>query len=333
MSSAASTNVTGNIGVVVIGRNEGDRLKKCLQSVREIAGMIVYVDSGSTDNSVIMAREMGAKVVELDMRVPFTAARARNEGFRRVRAAALALEYVQFVDGDCEIVTGWIEQAAAWLDQHPGVAVACGRRRERHPEQSIYNMLCDIEWHTPVGESMACGGDALMRATAFEAVKGYRDDLIAGEEPELCVRLRAAGWRVWRLDAEMTLHDAAMTRFGQWWKRALRSGYAAAQGANLHGAPPERHCVDLSRSIWFWGLAVPAAVLGFALAWGGWALALLIVYPLQVVRLAARGRPTARENWWYAAFLVLGKFPEMIGQMKFLLHRYIGGKPHLIEYK
>lgn len=333
MASKGKGSVPGNVGVVVIGRNEGERLKLCLGSLVGIAGKAVYVDSGSTDESVEMARAMSVDVVELDMRVPFNAARARNEGFRRLRELVPDLAYVQFVDGDCEIVAGWIERAAAWLDQHSGVAVACGRRRERHPERSVYNLLCDVEWDTPVGESRACGGDALMRAGAFESVKGYRDDLIAGEEPELCVRLRAAGWRVWRLDAEMTLHDAAMTRFGQWWKRALRSGYAAAQGADLHGAPPERHCVGVSRSMWFWGLGIPVAVSASTLAWGSWALALLLVYPLQVVRLAARSTGTARENWWYAAFLVLGKFPEMLGQMKFLLHRYIGGKPYLIEYK
>jgi hypothetical protein len=220
-----------------------------------------------------------------------------------------------------------------WLDQHPGVAVVCGRRRERHPERSIYNALCDIEWDTPIGESKSCGGDALMRVAAFEAVKGYRDDLIAGEEPELCVRLRAVGWRVWRLDVEMTLHDAAMTRFGQWWKRALRSGYAAAQGRKLHGETPERHCVDLSRSIWLWGFGIPGAVLGLTLALGSWPLVLLFLYPVQVIRLAVQGRRTARENWWYAAFLVLGKFPEFFGQIKFLLHWHIGGKPRLIEYK
>ena len=333
MSGAASASELSNIGIVVIGRNEGDRLKRCLKSVAAATRKIVYVDSGSTDDSVRMAREMGADVVELDMRVPFTAARARNEGYGCLRAATPDLAYVQFVDGDCEIVTGWIEGAAAWLDQHPGIAVACGRRRERHPEHSVYNLMCDIEWDTPIGESMECGGDVLMRAAAFESMKGYRDDLIAGEEPELCVRLRAAGWRIWRLDAEMTLHDAAMTRFGQWWKRALRGGYAAAQGVNLHGAPPERHRVSLTRSTWFWGLGIPVGVLGTALVWGGWTIALMLVYPLQVVRLAARGRRSARENWWYAAFLVLGKFPEVLGQMKFLLHRYVGGKPRLIEYK
>jgi hypothetical protein len=271
--------------------------------------------------------------MELDMRVPFTAARARNEGFRRLREIAPQLAYVQFLDGDCELVAGWLEKAVAFLEAHVDVAAVCGRLRERHPERSIYNMLCDIEWDTPVGEAQACGGNAVMRVDAFEKVSGFRADLIAGEEPELCVRLRASGWRIWRLGEEMALHDAAILRFGQWWKRTLRTGYAFAQGADLHGAPPERHGVRESRSAWFWGLGIPVATLGLSPWLGGGALVLLLAYPLQVVRLAARGGRSPRENWWRAGFLVLGKFPEMLGQMKFFLHRHLGGQSRLIEYK
>jgi glycosyltransferase involved in cell wall biosynthesis len=74
------------VGIVAIGRNEGERLRKCLQSVIECAALVVYVDSGSTDNSVAMARGIGSDVIELDMRVPFTAARARNIGFEQMRS-------------------------------------------------------------------------------------------------------------------------------------------------------------------------------------------------------------------------------------------------------
>lgn len=322
------------VGVVAIGRNEGERLRKCLDSVAGIAGRVVYVDSGSTDGSVEMARAMGVAVVELDMRVPFTAARARNAGFRRLRELLPDLAYVQFVDGDCELVAGWLERAATFLDAHRDVAVACGRRRERHPERSIYNMLCAIEWDAhPVGEAKSCGGDALMRIDALAAVSGYRPDLIAGEEPELCIRLRAAGWRVWFLNDELTLHDAAMTRFRQWWNRALRAGYAEAQGAELHGAPPEYHCVRELLRAWFWGLGIPAGVLGLFPSWGGWALVLLLLYPLQIVRLAMRGQRSPRDNWWLAVFLVLSTFPTMLGQLKFLKDRYLRRQAHLIEYK
>jgi len=322
-----------NVGVVVIGRNEGERLKKCLETVVGIASRVVYVDSGSTDESVGMARSRGVEVVELDMRVPFTAARARNDGVRRLRELAPSLAYVQFLDGDCELIPGWVEKAAIFLDEHDGVAVVSGRLREKYPDRTIYNMLCDIEWDTPIGEVKSCGGIAMIRLDALEGVQGFRIELIAGEERDLCVRLRVAGWRIWRLSEEMALHDAAISRFGQWWKRTLRGGYAFAQGAYLHGAPPECHGVRESRSAWFWGLGIPLVVMGIAQLYGVWALALLSIYPLQVTRLALRGGRTPRENWLRAGFLVLGKFPEMVGQIKFLFHRYLGGQSRLIEYK
>lgn len=321
------------VGIVAIGRNEGDRLRKCLLSVVGLAGKVVYVDSGSTDGSVDMARALGVEVVELDMAVPFTAARARNEGFKCLCETAPELGYVQFVDGDCEVVPGWLEKATRFLDEHAEVAVVCGRRRERYSERSVYNMLCDIEWDTPVGEAKACGGDALMRTVVLECVGTYRASLIAGEEPELCVRLRAAGWKVWRLGEEMTLHDAAITRFAQWWIRTLRSGYAYAEGAYLHGAPPERHRVKEYRRVWLWGLGIPVLTFGLTFWLGLWGLAMLLIYPAQVIRLALRGTRSVKENWWQALFLVLGKFPEVSGQMSFFYNRLAGKTARLIEYK
>ncbi|WP_281869445.1 glycosyltransferase [Pseudomonas sp. BR1R-5] len=321
------------IGVVVIGRNEGLRLERCLASLTGRADKVVYVDSGSTDGSVQRASALGVEVLTLDMTIPFTAARARNEGFACLQKALPAVRHVQFVDGDCEVHAGWLVTAQAFLDTHPQVAVVCGRRRERFPQHSVYNWLCDLEWDTPLGETKACGGDALMRVDAFVAVAGYRSALIAGEEPELCVRLRAAGWKVWRLAAEMTLHDAAMTRFGQWWRRSVRAGYAYAEGASLHGAPPERHWLRESRRAWVWGLGIPLLVALASIWMGLWALVLLLAYPLQMLRLARRGGRSARENAVQAVFLVLGKFPEMLGQMRFVLNRFMAGNPALIEYK
>jgi glycosyltransferase involved in cell wall biosynthesis len=321
------------VGVVVIGRNEGVRLERCLKSVVGAETCVVYVDSGSTDNSVPMARNMNVEVIELDMSIPFTAARARNEGFQRVSDMHPEVRYVQFVDGDCEVASDWMENAVDFLKAHPDVGVVCGRRRERFPQNSTYNLLCDIEWDTPVGEARSCGGDALMRVDAFSAVGGYKSNLIAGEEPELCVRLRAAKWKIWRLGKEMTLHDAAITRFAQWWNRTVRGGHAYAEGAFLHGRPPERHCVRESRRIWLWGLVIPVGILVAAVAIGWYSLLLCAIYPLQVIRLAVRGNHSSRENWIRACFLVLGKFPELQGQLKFHRNKIFDGKSALIEYK
>jgi len=280
-----------------------------------------------------MSRALGIVVAELDMSIPFTAARARNEGFHELLKAQPLLDYVFFVDGDCEVVNGWIEKAGQFLAAHPDFAVVWGRRRERFPEKSVYNMLCDIEWDVEVGESRICGGDAVMRVQAFRAVEGYRSDLICGEEPELCVRLRKAGWRICRLGEEMTLHDAAIYHFGQWWKRTMRGGYAFALGSSLHGAPPERHWVVESRRAWVWGLIFPLCVLVLTPVLGSWALLLFNVYLLQFLRIALGGRRSTRENWWWAFAMVIGKFPEMLGQMRFHVDQFRRVKSRLIEYK
>ncbi len=321
------------VAIVAIGRNEGERLRRCLDSVRARVSCVVYVDSGSTDGSVDMARAKGVDVVGLDLAQPFTAARARNAGFQRVRVLMPDVQFVQFVDGDCEVVGGWLEHAHQFLETHARVAAVCGRRRERYPERSIYNRLCDMEWDIPPGDIRSCGGDVMMRADALHQVGGYRDSLIAGEEPELCVRLRAQGWQIHALSAEMTLHDAGMTRLRQWWLRIKRSGYAFAEGAYLHGAPPERHRIRESRRAWAWGLVLPLAIAAAVVGFGPWAGLLLLVYPLQVLRQFVRLPGGAGDRALRALFQVLGRFPEMMGQLQFVRNRLLGRGARLIEYK
>ena len=324
---------TARAGAVVIGRNEGERLVACLESLAGRVARIVYVDSGSTDGSVAAAADARAEVVALDLSQPFTAARARNAGLEHMCAADPKLCYVQFVDGDCTVRDGWIETALAFLYRHPQVAVACGRRRERFPAASVFNRLCDREWDTPTGRAKACGGDAMMRVAALVQVGGFRDALIAGEEPELCVRLRQAGFEIWRLDAEMTWHDAAITRFGQWWRRARRAGYAFAEGAALHGRAPERHWVVETRRALAWGAGLPAGILLASAVLGAPGLLLGLAYPAQVVRLAARegmGRPA---SWEAAFFTTLGKFAEAQGALASLGDRLRSRRRGIIEYK
>ena len=321
-----------SFGAVAIGRNEGDRLKSCMNSLLD-ASAIIYVDSGSIDNSVQMARGRGVEVVELDMSVPFTASRARNAGLARLRQIAPDLRFVQFVDGDCELAKGWCEHAASFLTAHPEIAAVCGRLRERHPERSIYNWLCDQEWDGPIGEIKACAGNAMMSVAAVHAVGGYNEALIAGEESELCLRLRRSSWRIWRLDSEMALHDAAITKFSQWWRRQVRSGYAFAQGANLHGSTPERHWVWESRRAWLWGALIPLACVIVSLICGPWGLAAWLIYPLQILRRTRKLTGPLRSRLQLAFFESLSRFPECYGQMKFVRDRILKRRGQIIEYK
>lgn len=321
---------------MAIGRNEGDRLVRCLQSLVGVVDHVVYVDSGSTDESVRNARELGCDVVELDMSRPFTAARARNEGYRRLLERNPGLELIQFVDGDCEVLPTWIETAVERLDERRELAAVCGRRLERHPDASVYNLLCDIEWDTPVGDTDACGGDAMIRSYALVEVGGYDATLIAGEEPELCLRLRRAGWKIERLDADMTLHDADIHSLRQWWKRVRRGGFAYAAGSALHGTGPERHWVRETRRVVFWGAVLPAVAVGGSVPTLGLSLGLLSAYPLsfyRVFRFTRRRGRAPREAALYAAFMQLGRFPEVQGVLQFHRDRWFGKASEIIEYK
>jgi glycosyltransferase involved in cell wall biosynthesis len=321
-----------DIGVVAIGRNEGERLIRCIESLKSVAGNIVYVDSGSTDGSVAAAEQSGAFVVELDLAQPFTAARARNEGFAAVKALSPNIRFVQFVDGDCILVSGWLEKAIAFIEQRKDVAIVCGRRRERYPEASMYNELCDIEWNTPIGEVPACGGDALVRVEAFEVVSGFRPQVLAGEEPELCARLREIGWKIWRLDAEMTLHDAAMSRFGQWWVRSVRSGYGLAQVSQLQKGSALPLWRREIASVVFWAGIVPTAI-GFGFLASPLALWGALIYPIQIFRIAFRHGIQSCGWWRYASFMTLVKFAHLQGILNFYWSRWRRQAVYLIEYK
>ncbi|AUH63827.1 glycosyl transferase [Paracoccus zhejiangensis] len=327
-----ATNNPAMVAAIVIGRNEGERLVACLTSLQGLADPVIYVDSGSTDGSIDAARRLGAQVLVLDTSIPFTAARARNTGLRHLLDQGQQQGFVQFVDGDCQIEPGWIETARAALTDDPQLGIVAGRRRERHPEASVYNRLCDAEWNTPVGAATAVGGDMMARIEALAAIGGYRDDMIAGEEPEMCLRLRQSGMTVRRLDAPMTIHDANMHRFGQWWRRARRAGHAFAEGSWLHRNDAEPFWRRETRRALIWALVIPALILIAAQLFGSWAFLALMVYPLQVARMARR-EESDNDSRLRAVFLMLSKFPEAMGISEFHLRRLLGRKAGLIEYK
>ena len=310
--------------IVLIGRNLGAWLEKTLNAALRVGVPLVYVDSGSTDESVRRAREKNIPVIELDASQPYTAARARNAGAEFLLRALPSLECIQFVDGDSLLDEQFIARAIQVLRAHPDIAIVCGRQHERFADASLYNRLLALEWDTPRGEIEACGGNALVRVCAFVQVGGFDARLRAGEEPEMCLRLRRAGWKIFAMDADMAIHDARMTRFGQWWKRAARAGHAYAEIAWRHGHGHERFWVHESASVWFWGAGVWLGALGMAKFTRGASLVLLVGYPLLVARIYARmkGRGwSERDARVYALFCVLAKFPQLQGQLQFFFKR------------
>lgn len=222
------------IDVVTIGVNAAATLAECLGSVAasRYAGRLnlIYVDGGSSDRSLEIARGIeGVHVVPLMPEYP-SPGLGRNAGWRAGQAPL-----VQFIDSDTLLDPDWLARAVKRMAEDSQLAAVCGSRREMFPERSVYNWIADLEWNGPPGRVDAFGGDVLIRRSALEACGGYDEVLVGGEDPELSVRLRLAGWQIERLDAAMTRHDMAMTRFGQYWRRGFRTGYGFAAVTRRHG--------------------------------------------------------------------------------------------------
>ncbi len=315
------------LGAVAIGRNEGERLKACLRSLVQVCDRVVYVDSGSQDDSVAFARSIGVDVVELDTSTPFTAARARNAGFEALLADE-ELDLVQFVDGDCKVQPGWLEAGMVALDLNPDLGLVTGWRSEIRPQDSVYNQMCDVEWHRPAGPIIACGGDMMVRVAAFQLTGGFDPTVIAAEDDEFCLRLAQAGWKLERLPVEMTLHDAAMTRFGQWWQRAKRAGHGFAQLGRMH--PP--HFLRERVRVWVYGLALPLIFVLGLFTWRWLSVAVLALYALSFWKTwrGLSGQPMAARQ---AALLTLAKFPNLLGMLTYHRRRRTGDDMRIIEYK
>ncbi len=325
------------IGFVAIGRNEGEHLRRCLDSIVGEDSRVVYVDSGSADDSIEMAKSRGVEVVELDMSTPFTAARARNAGFERLIALEPSLEWVHFIDGDCHLAEGWRARALEAMRDKPRLGAVYGRRRELHPEASVFNASCDLEWDTPLGDRTPFGGEMLMRVAAFQEAGRYDPQVIASEDFELWIRLCQTGWKTERIDADMSWHDARITRFRQWWKRSERTGHAYGQVASMHEARPGFDHHHLSqRRVFVWGLLLPLSLLALAFPTHGWSLLGFMLYVVPAWRSyrygVSRGWPKHKTRTW-AMLNTLVKFPELIGLLRWYWRKWTGGQMRLIEYK
>lgn len=325
------------IGAVVIGRNEGARLIACMDSLIPGCSTVIYVDSGSVDGSVKAATQRGVQVVELELRKPFTAARARNAGFQRLREVDNRLKYIQFVDGDCEVFQGWLMAAESFLDQHPDIAVVCGNRIERHPTASVYNNMCAREWNTPAGEAHASGGDFMIRANVFQEVGGFADEQVAHEEPELCGRLRKAGFRIWKIDKDMTLHDAAMNSLGQFYSRNRRAGFGITQALLRSGYDIDPGGRAILQRAMTWAVLIPLIIVLSLATQGPIAIPALAIYPAQIVRHALVNKQGAggsvNNRLSVATLAMIGKFAEAQGAAEFLFKFLFRRQMKAIYYK
>ncbi|MCC5887208.1 MAG: glycosyltransferase family 2 protein [Gammaproteobacteria bacterium] len=329
---ASITDCRELVGVVLIGRNEGERLLVALSSVvHSRVRAAIYVDSGSTDGSVELAESMGFQVHRLSVDEPFSAARARREGVEVLLREAPDIAFIQFVDGDCELAPDWIDEACKPLLLHDDVAIVCGRLAEAHPEVSIYNYLSDLQWRAPVGDIAACGGIFLIRRSVYQQVGGFNPKLVTREERDLCSRVLARGQRVIRIDCMMAWHDAGLLRFSQWWCRAVWGGYGdAVLIGEREGPLLAAHRRRIGRYVG-WLVVVPSAILIGLLASWWWWVGFLIIPILGVLTYVLQGATTARwrlrvgdtlrEAIIYAVMRFLRRFASAYGFVRYFLGR------------
>ncbi|MEJ1472111.1 MAG: glycosyltransferase family 2 protein [Candidatus Sedimenticola sp. (ex Thyasira tokunagai)] len=324
------------VGIVIIGRNEGTRLYRSVQASVAKLDCVVYVDSGSTDDSLAVAHSLGAKTIALK-EGPFTAARGRQRGVEYLSKHHSELKYIQFLDGDCVLVNDWLISAYDYLQSHDDVGAVCGRRKEEYIGRSIYNRLVDMDWLLPSGEVDSIGGgDALVRCDALLRAGGWRVELIAGEDLEFSQRVLAAGFKIVRLCEDMVLHDIAMSNFRQYWRRHYRAGHAYAELALLCNGGPGRRWSRRVISVIGYGIVLPpVAVISGTIYWPV-SISIILIYLSLIFRLT-RHRHKAGDklkySFAYGAVVTVCKTAVALGACKFYLSKLVGHKTVLIEYK
>ena len=180
-----------------------------------------------------------------------------------------------------------------------------------------------------------------MRRSVLEEVGGYDEGLIAGEEPEMCRRMRARGYEILHIDHPMTGHDLAIRRWSQYWRRAVRTGYAyAAVSSRFAGTDSPFWEADARGNLirgTFWTalfvLSLPAAVLlGSVLP----PLLSCLLFLLLAARSAGKvawKSPDRITRFLYGIHSHLQQIPMLVGQIKYHLDRKARRSRKLIEYK
>jgi len=316
-------------GIIVIGRNEGERLQHAFRALPNDIPAILYVDSGSTDGSIELAHSLKIRVHRLDPAKPFSAARARSEGAEILLRDYPNLEMIQFVDGDCELLPEWMEKAFAYLEKYQDVGVVCGFLEEAAPGRSVYNRATAVRWNATTGDIDACGGIFMIRRSVYETVGGFNTRLLTGEEAELCSRVRNIKFRVVRLNEKMAYHDANIVDFKDWWTRAVWGGFGDALQYDVLGGKVSPRLRREVRSIIIWTLCAPfmAAIGFFGTIFSRWFMVLpafcLGCYGAlfaKVVFDRLRKHDEVRNAMLYALFCVIGKFPYALGFLKYKMN-------------
>jgi glycosyltransferase involved in cell wall biosynthesis len=216
------TDMQMSLDVVIITKDQGWNVRRLIESVlRETEGRpgteIILVDSASSDDTVDVASEYPIRVIRLSKRQRLTAAAGRHAGLSQTGG-----DVVLFLDGDMELRRGWIDAALGLFARRPDIAVISGevidqpiRARCLRAVESVGEIQ-----RASFSEVTHGGGAAAYRRSVLDRVGSFNPYLFSDEEPELCLRIRHAGYRIVRLDRPIADHysdpsGAISTLFGR----------------------------------------------------------------------------------------------------------------------
>ncbi len=308
--------------IVVIGYNEADQLHDCLLSAAAArdagqAGEIIYVDGGSTDESRTIAESYHVDAV-LGGSVRRSAAVNRNVGWRHAQSPL-----IQFLDADMVLDRNWLTIASARLTADPDCAVVCGAINERR--QSIWSRVFQLDWHRSPGPIAYCGGAALMRRAALDAVNGFPEDVAYGEEPLLCWRIRNdVGHTIEYLDASMVTHDLAFRGFKDYWQRCKRVGETQAAIATRCWHTPDPLWRRETLRTLFWVAAYVVVLVTLAAAPVAFKAAAVGAVGFVLLRKMAQSFGAGQSPVvasLYALHTYFAKIPIAIGMVRWWLSR------------
>lgn len=315
-----------DISFVVIGYNESAHLRACLESVRsaDLDGIryeLLYVDGGSTDDSLNIAASCGVdRVLGGDRRR--RAAENRNLGANDSRGT-----YIQFLDGDMQLEPTWPKRGLRYLQERSEVAVVCGRLREVNPGYLF--QVIQLDWVQREGAVETCGGAALFRREPFHEAGAFPEDVAYGEEPLLCWRIRNVLKREVHFWTEpMALHDIGFSGIRDYWRQYSRNGATYIEIAVRCAGTEDPYWTRDTITNFAWASGILAMLAFFAAGTDtlriGLAILVFLVGVRKVVQTRRRG-----VSWTialgYTAHVYGSKIPLAYGQLRWLLERALRG--------
>lgn len=225
------------ISVIIPVRNDAARLAVCLRSLREQLypsqrWELIVVDNGSTDTSREVARQWGATVLCFP---GLTVGALRNRG-----VAASSGDILAFVDADHELPPDWLHHGLAALEAEEGVA-AVGAPCDVPMHATWVQRCWGVHRLRRRGRHITRwlgAGNLFVRREAFVRAGGFREDLVAAEDVDLCLRLTQKAGKVVCDPAIVNRHHGEPATLWQFIRKEYWRGSSGLRAFVAQGMPP-----------------------------------------------------------------------------------------------